>query len=118
MRENNRAKGSRYEERAAAYLTDQGMTILERNYRCRLGEIDIIARDGYTLCFVEVKYRSGSRKGYPLEAVGPAKQRKIYQTASVYLKQQGLSMDTSCRFDVVSVMGEEISHIPGAFGGM
>jgi putative endonuclease len=83
-----------------------------------LGEIDIIARDGTTLCFVEVKYRSGSRAGYPVEAVGPAKQRKIYQTACVYLKQHCLSMNTLCRFDVVSVFGEEISYIPGAFGGM
>jgi putative endonuclease len=94
------------------------MTILERNYRCRLGEIDIIARDEETLCFVEVKYRSGNRAGYPLEAVGPAKQRKIYQTASVYLKQHGLSMNVSCRFDVVSVLGENVTYIPGAFGGM
>lgn len=118
MTENNRARGSRYEERAAAYLTGQGMTVLERNYRCRMGEIDIIARDCSCLCFVEVKYRGGKRAGYPAEAVGKAKQRRIFQAASVYLKQHHMPMNTPCRFDVVAIMGEEISHIRNAFGGM
>lgn len=118
MTENNRQKGSRYEECAAAYLTDQGMTVLERNYRCRLGEIDIIARDGSYLCFVEVKYRRGKCTGYPVEAVGAAKQRKIFQVAGVYLKQHHIPMNTPCRFDVVAVMGKDISHIQNAFGTM
>jgi putative endonuclease len=118
MTEHNRAKGSRYEECAAAYLAQKGMTVLEHNYRCRLGEIDLIARDGAYLCFVEVKYRGNNRNGYPVEAVGRTKQRKIFQTAAVYLKQHHLPQDIPCRFDVVSIMGEEISHIPGAFGGM
>lgn len=118
MAENNRAKGSRYEERAAAYLTQQGLTVLERNYRCRLGEIDIIARDQSCLCFVEVKYRSKTCTGYPAEAVHAAKQRKIFQTAGVYLKQHHISFHTPCRFDVISIIGEEISYIRNAFGGM
>lgn len=117
MTENNRQKGSRYEKRAAAYLAEQGMTVLERNYRCRSGEIDIIALDGGYLCFVEVKYRGEKRMGYPAEAVGTAKQKKIFQTAAVYMKHHGLPADTPCRFDVVAVMGEEITHIRNAFGG-
>lgn len=118
MTENNRAKGSRYEERAAAYLTQQGLTVLERNYRCRLGEIDIIARDQFWLCFVEVKYRRGTGAGYPAEAVHAVKQRRIFQTAGVYLKQHHISLHTPCRFDVISITGEEIIYIRNAFGGM
>ncbi len=118
MRENNREKGSRYEKRAAAYLTKQGFEILEKNYRCRLGEIDIIAMDGSYLCFVEVKYRSSNTAGYPAEAVGAAKQRKIYQTALVYLKQHQLPLNTPCRFDVAAVTGEAVFYIKNAFGAM
>ena len=72
---NKRQLGTVYEQKAAAYLQQQGYEILECNFRCRLGEIDIIAREGGYLCFVEVKYRSGDGYGSPLEAVGVYKQR-------------------------------------------
>ncbi len=118
MAENNRQKGSRYEEQAAAYLAKNGIKVIERNYRCRLGEVDIIAKDGKYLCFVEVKYRKTNKTGYPSAAVTPAKQRTIFKVASVYLKQYGMSFDTPCRFDVVSVSGDDILYIKNAFGGM
>ncbi len=118
MRENNREKGSRYEQKVAAYLTDNGFKIIEKNYRCRLGEIDLIAMDGIYLCFVEVKYRSQTQTGHPLEAVGARKQRKIMTIAQVYLKQKGLGIDTLCRFDVAAVTGDEIIYIKNAFGSM
>ena len=73
--------GRKYEEKAAELLEKQGYFILERNYRCKQGEIDLIGKEGEYLCFIEVKYRSGLSYGSPLEAVTKAKQRKISRTA-------------------------------------
>ena len=76
------------ENRAAVYLTERGYKILEKNYRCRMGEIDLIAfHQGY-LVFVEVKYRRGNRAGCPEEVVDFRKQKKISQTATWYLKKK------------------------------
>ena len=111
----NRRTGSEYEARAAEYLTAKGYRILEKNFRCRQGEIDLIARDGSYLVFVEVKYRSSLAKGAPAEAVGPLKQRRIRQTAVFYLYSRGLGLDSPCRFDVVSITGNEILLIQNAF---
>lgn len=102
---------------AADYMEKNGIRVIERNYRCKLGEIDIIAKDGKYLCFVEVKYRKELKNGFPSEAVTPAKQRKIFNVASVYLKQHGISFNTPCRFDVVSLKGDDITYIKNAFGG-
>ncbi|CDC50014.1 uPF0102 protein HMPREF0991_01614 [Clostridium sp. CAG:58] len=73
MGQNKRMEGSRYEQLAARYLEQKGMDVLELNYRCRTGEIDIIARDGGYLVFVEVKYRKTKRAGYALEAIDSRK---------------------------------------------
>ena len=70
---NKRLVGSAHEEQAAAFLRGQGMQILFRNYRCRVGEIDLIARDGDTLVFIEVKYRYSDRYGWGEEHVGKKK---------------------------------------------
>ncbi len=108
MGERNKRKiGGRYEDLAAAYLREQGYEILERNYRDRLGEIDVIAREAGYLVFVEVKYRKDQRSGYPEEAVFGRKQQKIRHTASYYLYRHGYGEETPCRFDVVSITGEE-----------
>ena len=90
MEENNRAKGSRYEDRAAAFLENVGMTILERNYRCKAGEIDIIARDDKTVCFVEVKFRNSLKSGFPAEAVGIRKQQRIYRRSEERREKNGV----------------------------
>ena len=103
------------ERLAAAYLSERGLEILEYNYRTARGEIDLIAREKDTLVFVEVKYRRDARMGYPQEAVTPAKQRKIRQVAGAYLAEKGGSGGLACRFDVVAVLGDEITWIPGAF---
>lgn len=116
MEQNKRQIGSRYEEQAAAYLEKQGMVIQEKNYRCRIGEIDLIGVDRGTLCFIEVKYRSSSREGMPYEAVNRRKQQTIYRVAQVYLKQHGIRFTQPCRFDVVSILGEDIRWYPNAFG--
>ncbi|WP_442914689.1 YraN family protein [Lacrimispora sp.] len=113
--ENSRQIGSRFEEMAASYLQEAGYEILERNYRDRLGEIDIVARDGRYLVFIEVKYRANSEKGDPAEAVHGGKQRRIRNGARGYLYRHGLGEDVACRFDVVAVLGQEIRLIKDAF---
>lgn len=112
---NKRCVGAAYEQEAADYLTEQGYEILERNFRCRLGEIDLIARDGECLVFVEVKYRKGRRKGDPLEAVHQKKQKIIGQVAAYYLLTHPNWEDCPCRFDAVGILDGEIRLIKNAF---
>ena len=114
---NKRQTGARYEKMAAEYLESRGLFILERNYRCRQGEIDLIAREGEFLAFVEVKYRQGKEKGTSLEAVDKRKQRRICRAARCYLACSVGDMDIPCRFDVVGIDGKEekISWIKNAF---
>lgn len=109
--------GSYYEKIAVQYLEKHGYKVIEKNYRCRLGEIDLIAWNKEYLVFVEVKYRSNTNKGYPEEAVNRAKQKKIYQVASQYLVYHKFSSNIPCRFDVVSILGTDITLIQNAFGG-
>ena len=111
---NKRNTGKRYESLAADYLQGQGLTIMERNYQDRTGEIDLIGRDGTFLVFVEVKYRRDMRSGDPAEAVTPRKQQHIRRTAQYYLYSDRCG-DVPCRFDVVSILGEEIHWIRDAF---
>ena len=113
---NRRKVGEEYEGRAADFLEKQGLRILERNFRCRQGEIDLIARDGRYLVFVEVKYRSGKGQGSGLEAVGRQKQHRIIRAAELFLIKNRLSVDTPCRFDVIAVDQGEIHWVPDAFG--
>ena len=80
-------KGMTYEAQAARWLQEQGYEILWRNFRCRYGEIDIIARDQETFVFVEVKYRSRHKFGSPEEAITAAKQRHISNVALYYMKK-------------------------------
>ena len=112
---NKRTIGAEYEKKAGAYLASMGYHILEYNFRNRQGEIDIVARDGPYLVFVEVKYRASGRNGHPVEAVDFRKQRGICRTARYYLMTKGFSMDTPCRFDVVAAEGQGISVIKDAF---
>lgn len=113
--ENKRDTGRRYEQAAARYLEQQGLRILERNYRCRQGEIDLIAQDGRVLVFVEVKYRKTAAKGEPAEAVTPLKQQRIRSVASYYLYSRRHGEDAPCRFDIIGILGEELRWIRDAF---
>ena len=115
MRENNRAIGSKFEKEAGAYLKKHGYEILEYNYRCRAGEIDIIARDRAYLVFIEVKYRRDEHEGDPAEAVDARKQARILRTARYYMTRYHISEDTPCRFDVVAVLGSNVRLIRDAF---
>lgn len=106
------ATGRRGEQLAAGHLRAKGYRIIERNYRCKLGEIDIVAMDGDTLVFVEVRRRKTARYGTALEAVSPAKQRQVARVAEVYLTR---CTPSTVRFDVVGITGDEIVHVEDAF---
>jgi len=112
---NNRAVGSDKEHLAEAYLNKNGVRILQRNFRSRTGEIDLIGQDDETLVFFEVKYRSRSTKGYPVEAVGYAKQKQICKTADFYRLRYGITDTTMIRFDVIAIQGTEITWFQNAF---
>jgi len=111
---NKREIGFKYEKIAGEYLAKQGYTILEYNFYCRQGEIDIIAsHEGY-LVFIEVKYRVDDRKGNPLESISAQKQRHICKSALYYMKKHGI-FDVPVRFDVVGILGDEIVLLQNAF---
>lgn len=113
--ENKRKVGARYEQKAIEYLQEQGYSILERNYQNRSGEIDIIAKKKEYICFIEVKYRTTSRYGNPLEAVDARKQKQIRSVAQYYLMRHKGNAWTPCRFDVIAFVGENMTHIENAF---
>ena len=94
--------GKQGEDLAASFLEQKGFTIVCRNYRCRSGEIDIIARKKKLLCFIEVKTRRTRRFGLPQEAVTPAKQYKIGRVAQDFLQRHKLE-NWPARFDVIAV---------------
>lgn len=113
-----RARGNRGEERAVAHLTERGFRILERNWRLKLGEIDLIAEspDGF-LTFVEVKTSYGNAAGDPAFWVNKKKQRKIWKMAEAYMAIHRMG-DRPCRFDVVAVHADEgwrVDHYEDAF---
>ena len=111
---NNRKIGNSYEKIAGEYLRLHGYEILEYSFRCKAGEIDIIAKDGDYLVFCEVKYRKSKRKGSPFEAVTIEKQKKISKTAMYYIatKEQ---KEIPCRFDVIGILGNQIQIVKNAF---
>jgi TIGR00252 family protein len=115
---NSKILGGQGENCAAAYLRKKGYRILEQNYSTHSGEIDIIAENGETLVFVEVKTRSSLRYGTPAEAVNFRKRNKIIQTASWYLRQRHME-HRPCRFDVIEIYATgglwTVRQIEGAF---
>lgn len=102
------------EIRARKYLKKAGYKILCNNYRTRHGEIDVIALDGETVVFVEVKTRSGDDYGRPCEAVDARKRKKYEAVATEFLLSRKIT-DAQCRFDVIEVEKGEINHIKDAF---
>ena len=113
--QNRRQIGTEEEALAAAFLKAQGYEILKQNFRCRLGEIDLIARDGGALVFIEVKYRKNEAYGNPAEAVNFRKQQTICKVADYYRMKQHVSDEQACRFDVVAIQGSSILLIRDAF---
>lgn len=100
---NKRQVGDYYESLACTYLQGCGARIIERNYRALRGEIDIIARDGKYLSFIEVKYRKDKRFGPPQAAVTISKQRQICKISKIYLYSKKKSFDIPIRYDVIAI---------------
>ena len=112
---NRRKVGSDYEKRAGQFLERQGLVILCYNFRNRYGEIDLVAKDGETTVFVEVKYRKDGQKGLPQEAVNFRKQWRICRVADYYRMLHDMGDFSPVRFDVVAVCGERVDWFPNAF---
>ena len=112
------SKGKEGERAAAEYLAGSGVKILERNFRCPLGEIDLVAKDGNTIVFVEVRARQADGICSPEESITMRKRRRLTRAALWYLKQSGL-LGSSARFDVIAIRwnGEEpeVNWIVNAF---
>ena len=110
----NRTHGRFGEDKAARWYEAQGYRVLARNWRCREGELDIVARRGGTVVFCEVKARASAAYGVPAEAVTPAKQRRLRALAVLWLRATG-ERAADLRFDVACVLGGKLQVIEGAF---
>lgn len=108
---NKRETGSYYENLACEYIVENGAKIIARNFRSKKGEIDIVARDGKYLSFIEVKYRTTSRFGEPEEAVNPHKQKIICRVSDFYRRRYGIGDNCPIRYDVVAIKVDETSAI-------
>ncbi len=116
-----RAFGMQLEVHAARYLSHQGMSLVHRNFQCKLGEIDLIMRERDTLVFVEVRFRRSNSHGDACATVDWRKQRKLQRAAQVFLQRSGLRDQLPCRFDVLGITRDPLSGslafdwIPAAF---
>jgi putative endonuclease len=117
--EERAAAGREAEESVCAYLKQRGMEVVERNFRARGGEIDVIARHRGVLAFVEVRFREEDEHGLPEESVGPAKRRRIVSAAKAYLATIPPDSWKEVRFDLAAVDGSggatAIRYYPAAF---
>jgi putative endonuclease len=108
------AVGAEKEDLARTYLERRGLHGVTSNYRCRLGEIDLVMRDADVLVFVEVRFRASDLFGTPAETVGPRKQRRLVAAAGHFLQRHRLNLP--CRFDVVAIgAGDRVDWIQDAF---
>lgn len=112
--------GQEAEQTACHYLLTQGLSLLEKNYRCPRGEIDLIMRDSNTVVFVEVRYRRDTRFGTGAETVDRRKQNKLLATAAHYLQQNPKAARNACCFDVISLTAndrgeQQMDWFPDAF---
>lgn len=110
----SRAWGDLGEDNVCAHLAQQGIEVLDRNVRLAHGELDIVAREGETYVFIEVKARTSARFGTPAEAVDSRKRRRILSAATCYAAMHGW-MDCRIRFDIIEQTPGKIRHIKGAF---
>ena len=100
-----REQGEYTENLACKYLVDKGFKLIEKNFNCRVGEIDLIMKDNDSLVFVEVRYRRSNSFGSGAESITTSKQSKLIKTASLYLQQHAKLNKYPARFDVVSIAG-------------
>ncbi|SNZ09848.1 putative endonuclease [Persephonella hydrogeniphila] len=106
--------GKIFEDKAVEFLKEKGYRILDRNFRTRTGEIDIVAKDKDTVVFVEVRYRKNLSFGFPEETVNRKKMKNILSTANRYISMKNFS-DFNIRFDVIAIDEKDIRHIKNAF---
>ncbi len=111
----NQRLGRRGERLAAQWYRDHGYELVDRNWRCAEGELDLVLRRGPIVVFCEVKARTTLRFGHPAEAVTPAKQARIHRLALRWLFDHRISRRVRRRFDVAAVVGSRVSVIEGAF---
>ena len=107
--------GTKYEEQAAAYVVTRGLVLLEKNYRCRQGEVDLIGVHEDCLVFIEVKYRKNARSGMPEEAVDKRKQAKICLVSDYYRLTHPFNSKRQVRYDVVAICGEDTRWYQNAY---
>jgi putative endonuclease len=103
----NLRKGLRFEGLARQYLSARGLKLMESNYRCRFGEIDLIMRDAQTLCFIEVRFRNSLDFGGAAASITPAKQRRIIKAALFYLSAQHRGLNQALRFDALLIQQQD-----------
>ena len=129
IQDNNKTEkrliGDQVEDLVVSYLLEKGLKIIAQNYLCKMGEVDIIARDKEGLIFVEVRYRKNSQFGGSVFSVNKSKQKKLIKAAAHYLQTHRLTNKVACRFDVMAIEGkiafgmpltaEQINWIKGAF---
>ena len=111
---NKRKIGTEGEKQALEFLLEEGLAIIATNYYCKLGEIDIIAKDNETTVFIEVKYRKDDKMGRPYESVNYFKQMKIIKSAMWFAQQKNI-YDKPMRFDVIEIIANELHWIRNAF---
>lgn len=114
---NKRDIGKDKEKKAADYLQKNGITVKENNYYGKYGEIDIVAEDGKTVVFVEVKYRKSEKCGKAEESVSKTKMKRLYITAMEYLTKKRIANSVSVRFDLIAINGTKINWIKNSFWG-
>ena len=105
-------QGQAWEQRALAHLRHQGLTLVEANFRCKGGEIDLVMRDGAALVFVEVRQRASRAHGGAASSITPAKVRRMVRAAEYYLLR--FPQLPACRFDVIAIDGEHLAWLPNA----
>ena len=103
-----RSTGSAWEQAASAHLQRAGLKLLTRNFNRRVGEIDLVMRDGDCIVFVEVRYRGNTAQGGAPASVGPAKRTKLLRAAALYLQAHPALHDAPCRVDVVACSGTPV----------
>ncbi|MDD6071799.1 MAG: YraN family protein [Clostridiales bacterium] len=113
--QNKRRLGAKAEQAVRKYLEAHGIDVVEMNYRCRQGEVDVIAKDGEYYVFIEVKYRNTVQYGLPQEAVDKRKQQRISKAAFYYLYSHGMGDTIPVRFDVAAIQKEQILYVKNAF---
>lgn len=115
--ETSKAIGDRAEQKAKAFLIAHELDFVTQNYRCKMGEIDLVFRDKDTWVFVEVKYRSNSAHGEPVEFFTPSKQRKVLNAVKLFLLDNQLNeFHTSIRIDVIAIHGEALQWFKNVTG--